>query len=185
MSIKQQLDQQAKELEELKHQLRIKTIPEHIESPISEALFTVKHEIEMSKQGQASEQLEKIYKDYHDNAPSVVLNDMSNLGRLLEYSVDFIDKTAPTLMKAMQIFSADASNFKHHTCIIFITKELPSDHQLTNEILSALINTVVDLRNRLQHVLSITTDNTVTQVSRKVGKGEKTKNWFIKDHQRD
>lgn len=177
LPVKTQLEQHAHDIEALKQRLKI--VPEEPAlSDISTALYDIKSEIEQSKRGHAQDQLEQYYQSYRDNAPKVDHYDMLNLGKLFEYSVDFVEKIAPSLMKLLQIFSADSSAFKLNTCITLLFTVLPPS-TLTKDMASSIIVTIVDMKNRIYNAIDTIVDQTpVKPTSGKVGTGKPKKRLF-------
>ena len=117
------------------------------------SLYQVKAQIADSKTGHATDAIESIYNEFKRDMP-VMSESLSELGKLVEYAVDFTEKYAPLMMQLLEVFVTDTSPFKLNTCIMLIILVIPPTVELSRDMLEATINMVVKLKNEVKAVIS-------------------------------
>lgn len=71
-----------------------------------------------------------------------------DLGKLITFSIDFVEKHAPSFTQLVDTVVADNSQFKLQSCIKLIFLVLPPTLYLAEGLLMSLINEVVRLKNK-------------------------------------
>ena len=156
------LKRQLKEQQDLISELRRIQIPSPVTTDPSkpgpsrnfaESIYTIKSQLAESKSGHAADALDSIFEEYRKNVPQVD-ESLTDLGELIEYSIDFIEKNANLMMNLLEVFSSDESLFKLNTCILLILMVLPTSANISKDVLESTINTIVKLKNEMKAVIS-------------------------------
>ena len=106
---------------------------------------TLLSSILQNQQTIAAQKLDTIFQQYQAGIAGI----STNLGAIVEYSVEFVEANAPTLSQLALAFATDTSPFKLNTCISLILLVLPPAIEIGRELLASIINTVVKLKNEL------------------------------------
>lgn len=156
-SLRDQVNQQQQVIQELQTKVArpsgdTSTLSSNSQPSFTSSVLQIKNKLDSSKIAQSQQTMDTLFNDYQDGLPDIT-DDFSELGTLIEYSVDFVEQHAPTLMQVLEIAATDTSPFKLETCITLILLVLPPAIMITKTIIEDLINMVVKLKNDIKEVI--------------------------------
>lgn len=124
--------------------------------PPSSFTGAVKTIAQSISQAEKDAQLEGLFGKYQDGLANAGIDpsheSFEDLGKLVSYSVDFVEQNMPSIVDLVDTLIADTSQFKLQTCIKLITLVLPPSIAIAEGIIASLINEIVSIKNKVARI---------------------------------